>query len=532
MQLLMQRNDAGRASPRERPARGARRPGRRSRRRAARGATHPLRPPVPVEPRLPARSADRSAGSATGSRRCSGRSGGSSPASRGRSGSRADRRARVHRRARGAGPAPAVDAGAGRDQSRRAPSPADDEDPDALERAADEAERDGDLARALRLRFRAGLLRLGDRGAIHYRPSVTTGEVRRTLGSATFDDLAGTFEAVTYGGRTAAPARRRHRPPRVAARARRDRAPVSTPGGAATDRPARASASAGRRLWIGVVVVVGGVHPRQPARAGTRPRGRRRRARRRRGLVVRDRARRPRRVRDPAGALRPSRRIATRCHRGERPAFGRDRRSSSSPPTSPTTTRRRCCSSSRRAGDWSSVATRPSISTTCATRRPAGSSRATRRGRRSIPSFGDRARDRRRRARLVVGARLGSPRSSGIDSLRAAHARGGRAGRDLLPRRRVAARERRTSAPPTTPRSALALAGDAGRPGRVPRRGARLRREPRAGRRSRAVGRSRWPWSRSRPSRSRGRVPGASVRPIKSRATSRPRAPSTCARCR
>jgi hypothetical protein len=77
------------------------------------------------------------------------------------------------------------------------------EDPRALERAADEAERDGDLARALRLRFRAGLLRLGDRGAIRYRPSVTTGEVRRTLGSQRFDDLAGTFEAVTYGGKPA-----------------------------------------------------------------------------------------------------------------------------------------------------------------------------------------------------------------------------------------------------------------------------------------------------------------------------------------
>ena len=79
----------------------------------------------------------------------------------------------------------------------------DSEDPSELERAADAAERDGDLARALRLRFRAGLLRLGDRGAIRYRPSVTTGEVRRTLGSARFDDLAGTFEAVTYGGRPA-----------------------------------------------------------------------------------------------------------------------------------------------------------------------------------------------------------------------------------------------------------------------------------------------------------------------------------------
>jgi hypothetical protein len=55
----------------------------------------------------------------------------------------------------------------------------------------------------VRLRFRAGLLRLGDRGAIRYRPSVTTGEVRRVLGSETFDELARTFEAVAYGGRPA-----------------------------------------------------------------------------------------------------------------------------------------------------------------------------------------------------------------------------------------------------------------------------------------------------------------------------------------
>src|SRR5262249_16511503 len=79
----------------------------------------------------------------------------------------------------------------------------DIEDPDALERAADEAERDGDLDRAVRLRFRAGLLRLGDRGAIAYRPSVTTGGIRRVLGSRTFDELAQTFEAVTYGGQAA-----------------------------------------------------------------------------------------------------------------------------------------------------------------------------------------------------------------------------------------------------------------------------------------------------------------------------------------
>lgn len=78
-------------------------------------------------------------------------------------------------------------------------------DPDALERAADDAERGGELDEALRLRFRAGLLRLDSRGAITFRPSLTTGEVRRLLGSDTFDDLATTFEEVAYGGRHAAP---------------------------------------------------------------------------------------------------------------------------------------------------------------------------------------------------------------------------------------------------------------------------------------------------------------------------------------
>jgi hypothetical protein len=79
------------------------------------------------------------------------------------------------------------------------------EDPDELERLADTAERDGRLDHALRLRFRAGLLRLGDRGAIRYRPSLTTNEVRRALGSESFDELARAFEAVAYGGRDAVP---------------------------------------------------------------------------------------------------------------------------------------------------------------------------------------------------------------------------------------------------------------------------------------------------------------------------------------
>ena len=93
------------------------------------------------------------------------------------------------------------------DARRRSPGAAADasEDPAELEQAADAAERSGDLDRALRLRFRAGLLRLGDRGAIRYRPSVTTNEVRGALGSETFNELARTFEAVAYGGRDAEP---------------------------------------------------------------------------------------------------------------------------------------------------------------------------------------------------------------------------------------------------------------------------------------------------------------------------------------
>jgi hypothetical protein len=79
------------------------------------------------------------------------------------------------------------------------------EDPGELERAADAAEQAGDLDLAVRLRFRAGLLRLGSRGAIRYRPSVTTNEVRRVLGSESFDELARTFDAVAYGGREAHP---------------------------------------------------------------------------------------------------------------------------------------------------------------------------------------------------------------------------------------------------------------------------------------------------------------------------------------
>jgi len=78
-------------------------------------------------------------------------------------------------------------------------------DPGELERAADRAEREGDLDRALRLRFRAGLLRLDGAGLVEYRPSITSGEVARSLGAPTFDRLAARHDEVVYGGRAATP---------------------------------------------------------------------------------------------------------------------------------------------------------------------------------------------------------------------------------------------------------------------------------------------------------------------------------------
>jgi hypothetical protein len=76
------------------------------------------------------------------------------------------------------------------------------EDPGELERLAAEAERRGDLEVALRLRFRAGLLRLGRARALPLRPSLRTREARRALRSARFDRLARDFDEVVYGGRS------------------------------------------------------------------------------------------------------------------------------------------------------------------------------------------------------------------------------------------------------------------------------------------------------------------------------------------
>lgn len=75
--------------------------------------------------------------------------------------------------------------------------------PEQLERRADDAERRGDLDAALRLRFRAGLAGLDDAGVVRLRPGLTNAAVSRALRSPRFDDLAGDFDEVAYGGRPA-----------------------------------------------------------------------------------------------------------------------------------------------------------------------------------------------------------------------------------------------------------------------------------------------------------------------------------------
>lgn len=78
------------------------------------------------------------------------------------------------------------------------------DDPKRLEILASEAEERGEHDLAVRLRFRAGLLRLGAAKVIPRRPSLTTGELRRLLASRDFDRLGTAFDEIAYGGRPAA----------------------------------------------------------------------------------------------------------------------------------------------------------------------------------------------------------------------------------------------------------------------------------------------------------------------------------------
>lgn len=95
------------------------------------------------------------------------------------------RRARVEHRAEQAAPtAPAEDAA-------------------ELERRASAAEQAGDHETAVRLRFRAGLLRLARGGLLADYDARTDRELSAVLASATFDRLASSHEGIVFGGRTA-----------------------------------------------------------------------------------------------------------------------------------------------------------------------------------------------------------------------------------------------------------------------------------------------------------------------------------------
>jgi hypothetical protein len=76
--------------------------------------------------------------------------------------------------------------------------------PADLERDALASERDGDHAEAVRLRFRAGLMRLSERELVADAPATVNSEVSRTLRSHRFDTLARRFDEIAYGGRPAA----------------------------------------------------------------------------------------------------------------------------------------------------------------------------------------------------------------------------------------------------------------------------------------------------------------------------------------
>ena len=72
-------------------------------------------------------------------------------------------------------------------------------DPDDLESEAEAAASRGDHAEAVRLRFRAGLLRLDESGRIKYRPGLTGAEIEELLHSPVFETLARRFDEIVYG---------------------------------------------------------------------------------------------------------------------------------------------------------------------------------------------------------------------------------------------------------------------------------------------------------------------------------------------
>jgi hypothetical protein len=68
-----------------------------------------------------------------------------------------------------------------------------------LEREAARAEQDGRFEEAVRLRFRAGLARLAEDGAIRTARSTPNAQLSRMLHSPDFDALAHRFDEIAYG---------------------------------------------------------------------------------------------------------------------------------------------------------------------------------------------------------------------------------------------------------------------------------------------------------------------------------------------
>jgi len=77
------------------------------------------------------------------------------------------------------------------------------DDPRELERRAAAARSRGEHDLAVRLLFRAGLLRLARAQVIPARDSLTTGDVRRLLASPEFDRIGISFDEIAYGRRRA-----------------------------------------------------------------------------------------------------------------------------------------------------------------------------------------------------------------------------------------------------------------------------------------------------------------------------------------
>lgn len=76
-------------------------------------------------------------------------------------------------------------------------------DPAVLDDEAERAEAAGDLDAAVRLRFRAGVLRLEQAGVLPARADATTARLLGRIAVPAFAPLARSFDEIAYGGRPA-----------------------------------------------------------------------------------------------------------------------------------------------------------------------------------------------------------------------------------------------------------------------------------------------------------------------------------------